>query len=41
MVGARDNAEALREAMRSTRCPTTIDALEVWNGTKYVAAKEG
>lgn len=35
MIGARDNADALREAKRST---DNIDPsrLQVWNGTEYV-----
>lgn len=33
MIGARDAAEALREARRSTEAPTD---LQVWNGARYV-----
>lgn len=38
MIGARDNADALREAARSTDNITDAN-LEVWNGTKYVPIK--
>ncbi len=37
MIGATDNADALREARRSTT-DVTIDKLEVWDGTRYVKA---
>lgn len=33
MIGARDDADAWREARRSTDCPTD---LQVWDGTRYV-----
>lgn len=36
MIGARDHAEAMREAARSTPAPSR-EALEVWNGKEYVA----
>lgn len=31
MIGARDNADALREAKRSTSGPATLANLQVWN----------
>lgn len=37
MIGASDNADALREAARSIGTKPTIDRLEIWNGTAYVA----
>jgi hypothetical protein len=37
MIGARDNADAMREARRSY--PSSASAqLEIWNGVKYVPA---
>jgi len=37
MIGARDNADALREAGRSASNHTpVIDRLQVWNGVEYV-----
>lgn len=38
MIGARDHADAMREAARSTRNPEPGN-LEVWNGTRYVPAE--
>lgn len=38
MIGARDIAEALSEARRSTDGPVTPDHLEKWDGTQYTAA---
>lgn len=38
MIGARDTAEALSEARRSTDGPVTIDHLEKWDGTRYTVA---
>lgn len=38
MVGAKDNAEALREAARSTDDAIDPARLEVWDGQKYVPA---
>ena len=38
MIGARDTAEALIEARRSTDGPVTPDYLEKWDGTQYTAA---
>jgi hypothetical protein len=35
MIGAKDSADAMREAARSTDKP---HGLEVWDGTRYVAA---
>lgn len=35
MIGAKDNADALREAGRSTRDEPTMNNLEVWNGVRY------
>lgn len=37
MIGARDHADALREAQRSNPA-ISADALEVWNGARYVPA---
>jgi len=38
MIGARDDAHALKEAQRSlTRDTATPEKLERWNGTKYQA----
>lgn len=34
MIGARDHADALREAARSTD-DVTLANLEIWNGTEY------
>lgn len=39
MIGARDNADALREAARSIASEPVIDRLEIWNGTAYEAAR--
>ena len=36
MIGARDDADALNEARRSTNEPVTLDKLEVWNGIEYL-----
>jgi len=36
MIGARDDADALREAARSTN-DVVREKLEIWNGTKYIA----
>lgn len=36
MIGARDTADALREAGRSTHWPICVTKLERWNGTQYV-----
>lgn len=38
MIGARDRADALREAARSTDAPIDAGALEVWDGARYVPA---
>jgi hypothetical protein len=40
MIGASSNADALREAARSTRAEITLDRLEVWSDATqtYVAA---
>ena len=35
MIGARDTAEALNEARRSTDAPVTLDNLEKWTGARY------
>ena len=37
MIGARDHADAMREARRSTPDPRPED-LEVWDGSRYVPA---
>lgn len=39
MIGARDHADAMLEAARSTRDPKR-ENLEVWDGTRYVPAKD-
>lgn len=39
MIGARDTAEALSEARRSTDGPITLDRLEKWDGTRYKEAR--
>lgn len=35
MIGAKDDADALREARRSTSAPITPANLEVWDGAAY------
>ena len=35
MIGAKDNADALREARRSTEGDAKPENLEVWNGSEY------
>lgn len=39
MIGARDDADALREAQRSTADPVTADQLQRWTGTEYQPTK--
>jgi hypothetical protein len=39
MIGATDDADALREAGRSTHNPITADRLERWNGRAYAAVQ--
>lgn len=39
MIGARDNADALREAERSIDGKASLDRLQAWNGTEYVNVK--
>jgi hypothetical protein len=39
MIGALDNADAVREAKRSTDKDIGYSDIEVWNGTRYVAAE--
>ena len=39
MIGARDAAEALCEASRSTDGPLSLERLEKWNGKEYVPVK--
>lgn len=37
MIGAKDDADALREAYRSTTLyPVSREHLEIWNGNEYV-----
>lgn len=37
MIGATDNADALREAQRSLSYGTaTVERLQIWNGSEYV-----
>lgn len=40
MIGAVNDADAMREAARSTSNPIR-ENLEVWNGSAYVAAQGG
>lgn len=40
MIGATDNADALKEAQRSTSDKVSIDKLEVWNGSQYERVQE-
>lgn len=35
MIGARDTADALREAARSTDDTITPERLEIWSGVQY------
>ena len=35
MIGAKDTADALREAARSTHDPITVDKLQQWDGVQY------
>ena len=37
MIGAKDNAEAFNEALRSS-LNAKRETLEIWNGEKYVSA---
>jgi hypothetical protein len=39
MIGAVGTADALREAERSIDGPASIDRLQVWDGSKYVAVR--
>jgi len=39
MIGATDDADALREAQRSTPAPVTADRLQRWTGTEYQPTK--
>ena len=39
MIGARDDADALREASRSTEGPLNLERLEKWDGKKYAPVK--
>lgn len=39
MIGATDDADALREAQRSTAAPVTADRLQRWTGTEYQPTK--
>lgn len=38
MIGARNHADALNEAQRSTSDKVNQDNLQVWNGTQYTEA---
>lgn len=40
MIGARDHDDAMVEATRSTPGPLSPDALEVWDGSRYVKATQ-
>lgn len=35
MIGATDQAQALREAQRSTSMPVSEDKLQIWSGSSY------
>ena len=35
MIGAKDDADALKEAQRSTSDKVTADNLQIWNKTQY------
>ena len=37
---AKDDADALREAERSTGAVATIDRLQVWRGDQYAPARD-
>ena len=39
MIGATDDADALREAQRSTPAPVTANRLQRWTGTEYQPTK--
>jgi len=39
MIGATDDADALREAQRSTLAPVTAGRLQRWTGTEYQPTK--
>ena len=39
MIGATDDADALREAQRSTPAPVTAGRLQRWTGTEYQPTK--
>ena len=38
MIGARDDADALREAARSSSDAINRANLQIWNGTEYVTS---
>ena len=38
MIGARDDADALREAARSSNDAINRANLQIWNGTEYVTS---
>lgn len=38
MIGAKDSADAMREAARSVSGTVLPENLEVWNGSEYVPA---
>lgn len=40
MIGAKDHADALRQAQRSTRDQVVIERLQVWNESQYVNASQ-
>mgnify|MGYP003653029514 CR=1 FL=1 len=40
MIGANDNADALKQAARSTHDTITADRLQVWNGSQYLDANQ-
>lgn len=40
MIGARDDADALREAARSIEGAPDPENLQVWNGAQYAPVRE-
>lgn len=41
MIGAQDDADALKQASRSTGMPSTFDNLEVWSAQAFDYVKSG
>ncbi len=40
MIGARDDADAIREAARSSPDYTSMASLQVWDGSKYIYVRQ-